>query len=479
MSKKASKKSVHALCNSNVVVCLLSNFDFDTLCESGFQHVCKSWRTWFRRYQTFLTWFQDKSGGNKKKHKQQLQQDAPIVNERNISIAHLPDSLFHFKLNKQSLRAVNSPGLYTIELEHLPFTLTIYKSLLEIGTHCEEDAQALKKKKKHQDAIKNSYFRVEQEFVVNKLKNSSGDDDGSATPVSASSETLLEEYDDGFGDLLANKRFIPPPDSLLPLQEIFVRKGLSAQQLQKQLAEQQKLLQEQANNSGSSSGSSSGSDDDEDDDDNGSNKKNKNKNKKSSKKKKEVIVNLDPSPLVFVMILHGGNFAGGIFNGEACIAHKTFHAYVTRKKQGKRQASHDKKSHAQSGGAFLRRRNEEHFRSKVKELLQQWHEPYLKKCKAVFMHCPGPVNRQIVFKSSEQEEASSSGNSYEDTYLKKDEENEDEEQMGLFSSKDKRIKGISCDSGPTPNFTQVVNAYQKITNVTISRKKYGVKKNKK
>jgi hypothetical protein len=45
-----------------------------------------------------------------------------------------------------------------------------------------------------------------------------------------------------------------------------------------------------------------------------------------------------------ILMCMGGHFAGGIFDGEKCMKHKTFHRYTVRKKQGGSQSSRDNKS---------------------------------------------------------------------------------------------------------------------------------------
>ncbi len=59
-----------------------------------------------------------------------------------------------------------------------------------------------------------------------------------------------------------------------------------------------------------------------------------------------------------IVMLGGGHFAGAIFQGQKAVAHKTFHCYTVRAKQGGSQSSKDNKSggsHPKSAGASLRR----------------------------------------------------------------------------------------------------------------------------
>ncbi len=60
-------------------------------------------------------------------------------------------------------------------------------------------------------------------------------------------------------------------------------------------------------------------------------------------------------------MLGGGHFAGAVFEGANAVAHKTFHCYTVRAKQGGSQSSADNRSgtsHPKSAGASLRRYNQ-------------------------------------------------------------------------------------------------------------------------
>ena len=64
-----------------------------------------------------------------------------------------------------------------------------------------------------------------------------------------------------------------------------------------------------------------------------------------------------------IILLGGGHFAGAIFEGPTAVAHKTFHCYTVRAKQGGSQSAADNKSgtsHPKSAGASLRRYNQVH-----------------------------------------------------------------------------------------------------------------------
>ncbi|KAG2379645.1 hypothetical protein C9374_006762 [Naegleria lovaniensis] len=137
------------------------------------------------------------------------------------------------------------------------------------------------------------------------------------------------------------------------------------------------------------------------------------------------------SNLLFICIMHGGHFSGGIFDFESgkCLVHKTFSNYVSRKKQGGRQLSHDIQTghRAKSAGSEIRRNQEKQFQEKLHTLLtQQWasyfveevptlsksvitnnhdsslklasthHSKSVQKVFASMVYCPGTINRDMI-----------------------------------------------------------------------------------
>lgn len=135
-------------------------------------------------------------------------------------------------------------------------------------------------------------------------------------------------------------------------------------------------------------------------------------------------------PLWTVLMMSGGRFAGAVFDNRrcvvasatattssptsissptpfvskatataACIAHKTFHRYTTRKKQGGAQSTRDNKQgggKASSVGAMLRRENEKLMGEDVQRLMRSWQD-YVARSSRVFVHAPGQRNRAVVF----------------------------------------------------------------------------------
>ncbi|KAM6179151.1 tRNA endonuclease ANKZF1 [Rhynchocyon petersi] len=76
-------------------------------------------------------------------------------------------------------------------------------------------------------------------------------------------------------------------------------------------------------------------------------------------------------PRYFVVLMAtAGHFAGAIFQGREVVAHKTFHRYTVRAKQGTAQGLRDARSGAsRSAGASLRRYNEVSLCKDVRDLL--------------------------------------------------------------------------------------------------------------
>ncbi|XP_020974268.1 ankyrin repeat and zinc finger domain-containing protein 1 [Arachis ipaensis] len=90
----------------------------------------------------------------------------------------------------------------------------------------------------------------------------------------------------------------------------------------------------------------------------------------------------DNSHLRIVLLASGGHFAGCVFDGDAVVAHKTFHRYVVRAKAGKKQSSKDASGRAaHSAGASLRRHNELALKKAEKEAKRKARAKELKKLK--------------------------------------------------------------------------------------------------
>ncbi|KAL8852676.1 MAG: hypothetical protein Q9221_002436 [Calogaya cf. arnoldii] len=118
------------------------------------------------------------------------------------------------------------------------------------------------------------------------------------------------------------------------------------------------------------------------------------------------------SPQIFLCMVGGGHFAGMIVSlvpkygkkstgaeerQATVIAHKTFHRYTTRRKQGGAQSSNDSaKGAAHSAGASIRRYNEAALESEIRALLTEW-KHFIDKSQLVFVRATGSSNRRTLF----------------------------------------------------------------------------------
>ncbi|KAL5606835.1 uncharacterized protein BROUX77_004028 [Berkeleyomyces rouxiae] len=131
-------------------------------------------------------------------------------------------------------------------------------------------------------------------------------------------------------------------------------------------------------------------------------------------------LNKDGSPLltykgphIFMLMIGGGHFAAmivalsprqtknnapGPMNREATVlAHKTFHRYTTRRKQGGSQSANDNaKGAAHSAGSTLRRYNEQALVDDVRALLAEW-KPLIDSADLHFIRATGMTNRRTLF----------------------------------------------------------------------------------
>ena len=118
------------------------------------------------------------------------------------------------------------------------------------------------------------------------------------------------------------------------------------------------------------------------------------------------------SPLIFMCMVGGGHFAGMIVSlapkvsqhnanadqrQAAVMAHKTFHRYTTRRKQGGGQSANDAaKGAAHSAGSSLRRYNEIALEQDIRALLTEWKDS-INSCQLIFVRATGSSNRRIFF----------------------------------------------------------------------------------
>lgn len=118
------------------------------------------------------------------------------------------------------------------------------------------------------------------------------------------------------------------------------------------------------------------------------------------------------SPHIFMCMIGGGHFAamlvslapeihrkqGGVEERQArVIAHKTFHRYTTRRKQGGSQSASDaSRGAAHSAGSSLRRYNEAALEKDIRELLADWKE-MIDSAELLFIRATGKTNKRILF----------------------------------------------------------------------------------
>lgn len=120
-------------------------------------------------------------------------------------------------------------------------------------------------------------------------------------------------------------------------------------------------------------------------------------------------------PHIFLCMLGGGHFAamvvslaplqtkaasGGSHTASreaTVLAHKTFHRYTTRRKQGGSQSASDaSKGAAHSAGSSLRRYNEQALTEEVRALLHDW-KALLDSSALLFVRANGVLNRRTLF----------------------------------------------------------------------------------
>ena len=117
-------------------------------------------------------------------------------------------------------------------------------------------------------------------------------------------------------------------------------------------------------------------------------------------------------PHLFLCMIGGGHFAAmvvslapkqtkhgpGPMNREATVlAHKTFHKYTTRRKQGGSQSANDNaKGTAHSAGSGLRRANEVALTDEVRALLLDW-KRLIDTSELLFVRATGVMNRRTLF----------------------------------------------------------------------------------
>jgi hypothetical protein len=118
-------------------------------------------------------------------------------------------------------------------------------------------------------------------------------------------------------------------------------------------------------------------------------------------------------PHMFLCMIGGGHFAamvvsltpkqtksnatGPLAREATVLAHKTFHRYTTRRKQGGSQSANDSaKGAAHSAGSSLRRYNEQALTDEVRLLLREW-KGMIDTSELLFVRATGTTNRRTLF----------------------------------------------------------------------------------
>jgi hypothetical protein len=125
----------------------------------------------------------------------------------------------------------------------------------------------------------------------------------------------------------------------------------------------------------------------------------------------QITINSE-NPAYFLCMIGGGHFAAMIVSlapkytathnatterTAVVLAHKTFHRYTTRRKQGGAQSASDAaKGAAHSAGSSLRRANEAALTAEVRALLADW-RAMVDRCELLFVRATGAANRRTLY----------------------------------------------------------------------------------
>ena len=96
-----------------------------------------------------------------------------------------------------------------------------------------------------------------------------------------------------------------------------------------------------------------------------------------------------------ILLAAGGHFSGAVMKGKQVVASRSFHHYVVRKGQGKRQAAHNGRTGAKcnSAGGRIRSAEERKHRECIAKLLNKEWAQYIRDAGTrVFIGAPG-MNR--------------------------------------------------------------------------------------
>uniref|UniRef100_A0A7S4JVM2 VLRF1 domain-containing protein n=1 Tax=Odontella aurita TaxID=265563 RepID=A0A7S4JVM2_9STRA len=98
---------------------------------------------------------------------------------------------------------------------------------------------------------------------------------------------------------------------------------------------------------------------------------------------------------VVVLLLSSGRFAGAVFKGDRCVAHRVCTQYTVRRGQGGAQSSMDSsKGKAKSIGAQLRRAGEIKLREDIKSSLLGWRS-HIDEAAIILLSCPKTMRKSL------------------------------------------------------------------------------------
>ncbi len=134
--------------------------------------------------------------------------------------------------------------------------------------------------------------------------------------------------------------------------------------------------------------------------------------KQSGKAPPATVQAVRDDPHFFLCMIGGGHFAamivslvpelrkgpGGIEERHPIVrAHKTFHRYTTRRKQGGSQSANDNaKGNAHSAGSSIRRYNEMALEADIRTVLAEW-KAMIDTAELLFIRATGSTNRRTLF----------------------------------------------------------------------------------
>lgn len=156
----------------------------------------------------------------------------------------------------------------------------------------------------------------------------------------------------------------------------------------------------------------------------------------------------------FLCMIGGGHFAaaviglapevrkgpGGVEERHAIVkAHKTFHRYTTRRKQGGSQSANDNaKGNAHSVGSSIRRANEAALVTDIRNLLAEW-KSMIDSADLIFVRATGSQNRHTLFGPYEGQ---------------------------VMTSRDKRLRGFPFSTRRATQ-NELIRAFQEVTRAKV------------